>query len=201
MSLFPKAYSPLANWPWLRISPQSSLFIIYYLILTAWQWLMSFTCIPVQIEPNKSPLRKRLLALLLWEIGHLSSPSRSCLGRFIFIRGGRRALRAEPPHLPRHSLILEREEGGGEVREREREREKHLCEINIGQLPPIRALTADYTHSLGMCPDLESNPWPFGLGNDIPANWATLARAMSQILNSSAEMTTFISERHLGTRL
>ena len=25
---------------------------------------MSFTCIPVQIEPNKSPLRKRLLALL-----------------------------------------------------------------------------------------------------------------------------------------
>ena len=44
---------------------------------------MSFTCIPVQIEPNKSPLRKRLLALLLGEISHLSSPSRSCVGRLI----------------------------------------------------------------------------------------------------------------------
>ena len=32
---------------------------------------MSFTCIPVQIEPNKSPLRRKLLALLLWEIVHL----------------------------------------------------------------------------------------------------------------------------------
>ena len=31
-------------------------------------------------EPNKSPWRKRIKALLLWEIGHLSSPSRSCLG-------------------------------------------------------------------------------------------------------------------------
>ena len=29
-----------------------------------------------------------LLALFLWEIGHLSSPSRSCLGRLILIRGG-----------------------------------------------------------------------------------------------------------------
>ena len=85
---FPKSYSPLANWPWPRISPQSSWFVIYYLILTAWQWLMSFTCIPVQIEPNKSPLRKRLLVLLLWEISHLSSPSRSCLGRLILIHGG-----------------------------------------------------------------------------------------------------------------
>ena len=85
---FPKSYSPLANWPWLRISPQSSLFVTYCLILTAWQWLMSFTCIPVQIEPKKSPLRKRLLALLLWEISHLSSPSRSCLGRLILIGGG-----------------------------------------------------------------------------------------------------------------
>ena len=95
---FPKSYSPLANWPWLRISPQSSLFVIYCLILTAWQWLMSFACIPVQIEPNESPLRKRLLALLLWEIGHLSSPSRSCLGRLILILGSQGALQAEPPH-------------------------------------------------------------------------------------------------------
>ena len=95
---FPKFYSPLANWPWLRISPQSSLCVIYCLILTAWQWLMSFTCIPVQNEPNKSPLRRRLLALLLWEIGHLSSPSRSCLGRFILICGSQRGPVGRPPH-------------------------------------------------------------------------------------------------------
>ena len=30
---FPKSYSPLANWPWLRISPQSSLLSI------VWSWL------------------------------------------------------------------------------------------------------------------------------------------------------------------
>ena len=32
---FPKSYSSLTNWPWLRISPQSSLYVIYCLILTA----------------------------------------------------------------------------------------------------------------------------------------------------------------------
>ena len=102
---FPKSYSSLANWPWLRISPQSALFGIYCLILTAWQWSMSFTCIPVQTEPNKSPLRKRLLALLLWEIGHLSSPGRSCLGRLIPFcgsrwpgRGGEMPYGWSPPH-------------------------------------------------------------------------------------------------------
>ena len=97
---FPKFYGPLAIWPWLRISPHSSLNVIYCLILTAWQCL-SFTympCIPVQIEPNKSPLRNRLKALLLWEICYLSSPSRSCLGRLILIFGGWGALWVEPPH-------------------------------------------------------------------------------------------------------
>ena len=86
--VFPKFYGPLAIWPWLKIRPQSSLNVIYCLISTAWQWLMSFTympCIPVQIKPNKSPSRNRLLALLLWEISYLSSPSRSCLGRLILI--------------------------------------------------------------------------------------------------------------------
>ena len=99
---FSKFYNPLGNWPWLRISPQSSLYVIYCLILTAWQWLMNFTCIPVQIEPNKSPLRKRLLVLLLWEISHLSSPSRSCLGRLILIHGRQGALRAKLPHNKIH---------------------------------------------------------------------------------------------------
>ena len=99
----PKFYGPLANWPWLRISHQSSLFVIYCLILTAWQWLMSFTCVPVQIEPNKSLLRKRLLFLLLSEIIHFSSPSRSCLGRLILICGRWGALRAK---LPNTSQIM-----------------------------------------------------------------------------------------------
>ena len=72
--------------------------VIYCLILTAWQWLMSFTCIPVQTEPNKSPLRERLLALLLWEISHLSSPSRPCLGRHSHPwRGMGRLSRRSPP--------------------------------------------------------------------------------------------------------
>ena len=97
----PEFYGPLANWPWLRISLHSSLNVIYCLIITVWQWLMNFTCIPVQTEPNESPLRNTLRALLLWETGHLSSPSRSCLGRLILICGGWgcSAGRA-PPHQP-----------------------------------------------------------------------------------------------------
>ena len=92
MSLFPKVLWPfdvtLSISPWLRISPHSSLNVICCLIITDWQWLISFTCmpcIPMQIKPNKSPLRNRLRALLLWEIGHLSSPSRSHLGRLTLI--------------------------------------------------------------------------------------------------------------------
>ena len=87
----PKFYGPLAIWPWLKISPQSSLNIIYCFIIAAWQWLMSFMytpCIPMQIKPNKSPWGTgSLLVLLLWEIGYLSSPSRSCLRTLILIRG------------------------------------------------------------------------------------------------------------------
>ena len=103
---FPKSHTPLANWPWLRISPQSSLYVIYCLTLTAWQWLMSFTCLPVQNEPNKSPWRKRLPALLLWEISHLSSPSRSCLGRFILISGGRGLCGKAPPTFCNRSKCM-----------------------------------------------------------------------------------------------
>ena len=52
----PKFYGPLAIWPWLKISPQSSLNVIS-LIITAWQWLMNFPympCIPMQIKPIKA---------------------------------------------------------------------------------------------------------------------------------------------------
>ena len=72
---------------------------------------MSFTYIPVQNEPNKSPLRKTLLVLLLWEIGHLSSPSRSCLGRLILIcssRGEGGPCGWSPPdtHTQQHPFML-----------------------------------------------------------------------------------------------
>ena len=107
---FPKFYGPLTIWPWLRISPHSSLNVIYCLIITAWQWL-SFTympCIPMQIKPNKSPLRNRPKALLLWEMGYLSSPNRSCLGRIILIHGGCGAGSSAPPwhFLPSPSLKI-----------------------------------------------------------------------------------------------
>ena len=87
----PKIYGPLTIWPWLRISPESSLNVIYCLIFSAGQWLMSLTYTPwtpMQIKPLKSQMRNRLLALLLWQIHHLSCLSRSCLGRLILILGG-----------------------------------------------------------------------------------------------------------------
>ena len=51
-------------------------------------------------------------------------------------------------------------------REREREGEKYQYERSIDRLLLIRALTRDQTHSLGMCPDWESNLWCFGLWDD-----------------------------------
>ena len=44
---FPKFYGPLANWLWFRISPQSSLYVIYCLILLSdnnWWALPVFLC-------------------------------------------------------------------------------------------------------------------------------------------------------------
>ena len=77
----PKFYGPLANWPWLRISPQSSLNVICCLIISAWQWLMSFMyitpCIPMQIKPNKSMSRQGIgqssLSLREWPCHPFSS--------------------------------------------------------------------------------------------------------------------------------
>ena len=51
---FPKFYGPLTIWPWLRISPHSSLNVIYFLILTAWQWLMSFPVSLCKLNPIKA---------------------------------------------------------------------------------------------------------------------------------------------------
>ena len=50
---FPKSYSPLANWPWLRISPQSSLFLIIWSLLPDNDWwaLPVFLC---KLNPIKA---------------------------------------------------------------------------------------------------------------------------------------------------
>ena len=51
------------------------------------------------------------------------------------------------------------------MEERERGRER-----NIDWLPPINALTGDRNFNLGLCPDREPNPQPFGVGDATPAN-------------------------------
>ena len=48
---------------------------------------------------------------------------------------------------------------------------------NIDQLPLVCALTWDWAHNLGICLDQELNSWPSGLQDNVPTNWATLARA------------------------
>ena len=54
-----------------------------------------------------------------------------------------------------------------------RERETSMWERNINWLPPVYTLTRDRTHNLGVCPDQELNPQPFGVWEDAPTNWAT----------------------------
>ena len=55
-------------------------------------------------------------------------------------------------------------------RERERKREKHNVREKHPTLPPVHTPTRDRTHSLGMCPDQESNPQPFGVWENAPTN-------------------------------
>ena len=67
-------------------------------------------------------------------------------------------------------LILERREGGEQ-----------------GETLIIkRPLPGDWNLNLGICYDWESNLQPFGLWNDAPTNWATLARATWYFLNPSS---------------
>ena len=54
------------------------------------------------------------------------------------------------------------------LREREEGRER-----NIDWLHPVRTWTGAQTCNLGMCPDWESNPGPFGAGGSAPAYGAT----------------------------
>ena len=90
MSLFPKVLWPFSYLTLTLNKPSEFfkcylLFDHYFLIVIELQYM---PCIPMQIKPNKSPLRKRFLTILLLEIGHLFSPCRSCLGRLILICGG-----------------------------------------------------------------------------------------------------------------
>ena len=59
-------------------------------------------------------------------------------------------------------------------RETDRQTERHtsVWKRNINPLPLICAPTGDQTYNLGMCPDRESNPQPFGVWDDAtPSNW------------------------------
>ena len=58
-----------------------------------------------------------------------------------------------------------------------RERETSVWERNINQLPPIWALTRDWTHNLGMYPDQGSNLQTFWYTDNAPNNCTTPARA------------------------
>ena len=102
---FPKSYGPLANWPWLRIIPQSSLLSIVWSLLPDNDWLMSFACIPVQIEPNESHWGKGSWPFS-FERSATFPPQADCVLVDLFSsmeagqRGGREGgtLQAEPPH-------------------------------------------------------------------------------------------------------
>ena len=61
-------------------------------------------------------------------------------------------------------LILQRGRGRGG------ERKKEMRERNIDWLPHVYTLTRDGTCKLGMCPDWELNPQPFGVWDDAPTN-------------------------------
>ena len=50
-------------------------------------------------------------------------------------------------------------------------------ERNTDLLPSHTCPDWELNCSLGLCPNWESNPWPFGLQDSAPINWATLARA------------------------
>ena len=88
-----------------------------------------------------------------------------------------------------------------DFRERGREgKETSMRERNIRGLPLSHAPTRGQTCNLGMCPEWESNSWPFGLWEDAPTNWAILARAKFNIFKNSKKIHLLISEREGGER-
>ena len=99
---FLKFYSPLAIWPWLRIRPHSSLNVIYYLIITARQWLMSFMdmpCIPVQINPVKARWGTGSWPFSFESSATFPPQADQVLVNLFSSLGAGGALQAEPPHI------------------------------------------------------------------------------------------------------
>ena len=70
-------------------------------------------------------------------------------------------------------------------KERKGEREKHQL-VAFLYMPPPGNRTCD----LGMCPDWESNLWPFSLRDDAPTHWVTGARARAVFLLVQAQPAT-----------
>ena len=102
---FPKFHGPLAIWPWLKISLHGSWNVIYCLIITTWQWLMSFTCIcpaflyklnliKAQWGTGSRPFSFERLAIFPPQADHV------LVDLFSSMADGGRALWAEPPHPP-----------------------------------------------------------------------------------------------------
>ena len=70
-------------------------------------------------------------------------------------------------------------------REGEGGRETLMCGRNINWLPLAHTLTGDWACNPGMCPDQESNRWPFALQDDAPTNWVTPVRVALQNFKST----------------
>ena len=88
-----------------------------------------------------------------------------------------------------------------DFRERGREgKETSMGERNIRGLPLSHAPTRGQTCNLGMCPEWESNPWPFGLWEDAPTNWAILARAKFNIFKNSKKYIYWFQRERSGGR-
>ena len=95
-----KFYGPLPIWPWLKISPQSSLFVMYCLILTAYDWwvLPVFLC---KLNPIKGhwgkvtwPFSFERSATFPPQADHVLVDLFSSVVRGV---GGGRALQQSPP--------------------------------------------------------------------------------------------------------
>ena len=87
-----------------------------------------------------------------------------------------------------HLFTVSRERGRGRNREGQRGREeggergKHWCEREtLISCLLIRTPTGGWTSKLGMCPDRDLNPQPFGQWDDAPTNWATLAKDRAKV--------------------
>ena len=68
------------------------------------------------------------------------------------------------PYLRICLLIFEGEE-------KKRERDTCMWETSARCLPYLPR--QDQAHNRGMCRDRRQNPWPFGVWDNIPTNWAT----------------------------